>query len=288
MSGFVTDPGSPTYASGVLGDDEAWSLLRGLRKRSTHSEGPAAPFSPLDAITPMARRLLDLYLPLCAAHGHCLIVAHLAQSLDGCVATRTGESRYVTGEEDLRHTHRMRALFDVVLVGATTVAVDDPLLTTRLVPGDQPVRVVFDPRGRLAHDRRIFTDGVATTMVVVGEEHAHRHAALSPRVELLPFPLDDGRLPLARVVEALGSRGLFRIFVEGGGATVSRFIEAGLLDRLQIAVAPTLFRSAPAIDAVGVRGSWFGNRDHVRAFLLGRDILFDCDLQASEVQREAS
>lgn len=272
----------------MLGHDEAWALLRDLRKRSTHSEGGGVSGVQLDATTPTARQLLELYLPVCKAPGQCFIVAHLAQSLDGCVATRTGESRYVTGDEDLRHTHRMRALFDVVLVGATTVMIDDPRLTTRLVPGDQPVRVVLDPHARLPHDRRIFTDGAATTLMVVGEGHVRRHAALHPGVEVLPFPLENGRLPLARVIETLASRGLLHIFVEGGGVTVSRFLEAGLLHRLQIAVAPTMFRSVPAIDIVGFRGAWYGRRDQVRAFVLGRDVLFDCELREGDLHREAS
>jgi riboflavin-specific deaminase-like protein len=172
----------------------------------------------------------------------------------------------------------MRALFDVVLVGATTVLLDDPRLTTRLVPGDQPVRVVLDPHARVPHDRQVFCDGAAETLVVVGAEYAALHEALEPNVELLSFPLEEGQLPLTELLELLRVRGLSRVFVEGGGVTVSRFLEAGLLDRLQVAVAPTLIRAAPALDVPGLSPDLLQGNG-ARAFLLGSDVLFDCDLR---------
>src|SRR5438067_8617991 len=93
---------------------------------------------------------IDLYLPICSATAaRPLTVGHLGQSLDGFIATHSGESQWVTGEENMRHMHRLRALCDAVIVGAGTVAVDDPLLTTRLVEGSNPLRVVLDPARRL-------------------------------------------------------------------------------------------------------------------------------------------
>ena len=75
---------------------------------------------------------------------------YVASSLDGFIATPGGDSRFVTGPDNILHLHRMRALSDAVVVGAQTVAADDPRLTTRMVPGDSPVRVVLDPRRRLS------------------------------------------------------------------------------------------------------------------------------------------
>src|SRR5689334_1324459 len=103
--------------------------------------------------------LIDLYLPICSAtDARPITVGHLGQSLDGFIATHAGESQYVTGEENIHHLHRLRALCDAVVVGAGTVAADDPQLTTRHVSGPSPVRVVLDPSRRLADHYRVFTD----------------------------------------------------------------------------------------------------------------------------------
>src|SRR5512134_3304030 len=116
------------------------------------------------------RALLDLYAPLCNAHvGRPLTVAHLGQSLDGHIATASGDSYYVTGPDNVRHLHRLRALSDAIVVGATTVARDDPQLTVRHVEGANPVRVVLDPSARLDASRRVFSDDAAPTLVVHAE-----------------------------------------------------------------------------------------------------------------------
>ena len=111
--------------------------------------------------------LLDLYLPICSATvEHPITVGHLGQSLDGFIATHAGESRYVTGQENIVHLHRLRALCDAVVVGARTVASDNPRLTTRLVEGPNPLRVIMVPARRLDASHRVFTDQEADTLYV--------------------------------------------------------------------------------------------------------------------------
>jgi riboflavin-specific deaminase-like protein len=172
----------------------------------------------------------------------------------------------------------MRALFDAVVVGATTAVLDDPRLTTRLVPGRQPVRIVLDPQGRVPHSRHLFHDGKAKTVVVSGAEHAHRHAGLGGHVEVVAVPLEDGELPLRTVLNELSARGLRRVFIEGGGVTVSRFMAAGLVDRLEVAVAPRIIGVGEA--AITLDGSAaFLKNSRCRRFLLGQDVLFDFDLR---------
>jgi diaminohydroxyphosphoribosylaminopyrimidine deaminase/5-amino-6-(5-phosphoribosylamino)uracil reductase len=269
-------------------EEEAWDFVRSLLGR--HSS-PRTPRITVDAesgawmatagVSAEAKRILDLCVPLCVGpRMEELVVAHLGQSLDGRVATPPGAPRLITGAEDHRHTHRLRALSDAVVVGATTAVVDDPELTTRYVPGDLPTRVVLDPAGRCPHGLRLFSDGKAPTMVLVGLEWADRHAALPASVEVVPLALSDGSIPIRDVLRTLADRGLRRVFVEGGGVTVSRFLEAGAVDRLHVAVASKIIGTgAPALQLGGL-GAAFYSTAPARTYLLGTDVLFDCDLRA--------
>src|ERR1700704_1197668 len=113
------------------------------------------------------RALIELYLPICSATpADPITVGHLGQSLDGFIATHSGESQFVTGQENILHLHRMRALCDAVVVGAGTVAADDPQLTVRHVPGPSPLRIVLDPTRRLAEHYRVFNDDGAVTLYI--------------------------------------------------------------------------------------------------------------------------
>ena len=224
-----------------------------------------------------AARLLDLYLPLCRDCPKRFVVGHLGQSLDGRIATANGASQWVTGVEDIVHNHRMRALFDAVVVGAGTIRHDDPKLTVRAVAGDHPVRVVLDPKRRLSGDFGVFTDGAAPTLLLCDATLASPGERLGA-AEVVGVPLDsDGCLCPRAVLECLSARGLRRVFVEGGGVTISRFLGARCLDRLQITIAPLILGSGrpgivlPEIDQVGA-----GLRPQMRRFELGADVLFEC------------
>jgi diaminohydroxyphosphoribosylaminopyrimidine deaminase / 5-amino-6-(5-phosphoribosylamino)uracil reductase len=169
-----------------------------------------------------------------------------------------------------------------------------PQLTTRLVPGPNPVRVVIDPDRRLGEHYRVFTDGAAPTLLVCRADAAARqegHDAAPVRHEAAParhgaahvlaIGERDGALDLAALLAALHARGYPRVFVEGGGRTVSAFLAAGLLDRLQIAVAPLLIgdgRPAIRLAAPGRLGEC--RRPRFRVYRMGDDMLYDCDLAA--------
>jgi riboflavin-specific deaminase-like protein len=227
-----------------------------------------------------ARRLLDLYLPLCRGARSSLVVAHLGQSLDGRIAAANGESRWVTGHEDVVHNHRMRALFGAVVVGAGTVRYDDPQLTVREVPGEHPVRVVLDPARRLGPGYRVFQDGEADTLVLCDAALAQPGERLG-QAEVIGVPLEDSHLAPRAVLECLAARGLERVFIEGGGVTVSRFLSAGCLDRLQITVAPVILGSGrPSLTLPEIDGPAAGLRPPSRRFELGEDILIECCFDA--------
>ena len=233
-----------------------------------------------DGLDPSTRDFLELYLPFCEreADGGTQVVGHLGQSLDGCIATHTGDSCFVTGQENIRHLHRMRALADAVVVGAGTVASDDPRLTTRLVPGSNPVRVVLDTRRRLPADHRVFTDGVAPTLLCCAEGLAQKPQG---RCDVLGLPAQGGRLDLRALVQALQRRGLCRLFVEGGGVTVSRFLAQGLLQRLQIAVAPLVIgHGRPGVTLPPRPALSDALRPVARVYRMGQDMLYDFDLRA--------
>jgi len=224
--------------------------------------------------------LLELYAPLCFALAERpLTIAHLGQSLDGYIATASGDSYYVTGPDNVRYLHRLRALCSAIVVGAGTVERDDPQLTVRYVEGANPVRVVLDPSARLDAQRRVFTDGAAPTLVV----HAAGLDAPAPgSAEIVRVPVEGGRLNLAVLLEQLRERGLATVFVEGGGSTVSRFLEAGLLDRLHVAIAPLVLGSGrPGLTLPARERLSECLRPAHRVFTMGGDVLFDCDLRSA-------
>ncbi|HEV2675321.1 MAG TPA: RibD family protein [Aliidongia sp.] len=222
-------------------------------------------------------RLLELYLPLAIRPQLPFTIAHLGQSLDGRIAAANGASRWVTGPEDLLHNHRMRALADAILVGADTVRLDDPQLTVRRCPGENPVRVVLDPMLGLGPDYALFRDAAAATLVITAADRDPPPRL--GRAEVVTVPrAADGTLDCRAIIALLGARGLGWVFVEGGGVTVSRFLAQGALDRLQLTISPLIIGSGrPGIQLPEIQDLAQGLRPRLRRFALGDDMLFECD-----------
>ena len=232
-----------------------------------------------------AQELLDLYCPFATKDQH-VVTAHLGQSMDGFIATTNGKSHYINGQKNIIHLHRMRALADAVLVGSNTVQNDNPQLTTRLVDGPNPVRVAIDPNLRLSPTHHIFTQPDAPTLVLCGEDIVDKTRHSAPHVEILPLPSTNGRIRPSDCCQTLASRGLKNLLIEGGGETVSQFVNAGTVHYLQIALAPIfLGEGKRGLQIPAVAGPNAALRLKTLKYHMGDDVLYHWRLTKHPAER---
>ncbi|RMH08689.1 MAG: bifunctional diaminohydroxyphosphoribosylaminopyrimidine deaminase/5-amino-6-(5-phosphoribosylamino)uracil reductase RibD [Aquificota bacterium] len=178
------------------------------------------------------------------------ITLKLAQSIDGCIATKRGDSKWITSRESRDFAHRLRAEATAVLVGINTVLRDDPLLTIRAFPWErQPLRVVLDPELKIPMECNLVKDPSAKTLVFTSSEKEEKIKALEEvGVEVvLQKPLS-----LRGVLDELFAREVMHLLVEGGARTVSGFIKEGLYDRFFVFFAPILIGDGVKISDLGV------------------------------------
>lgn len=231
--------------------------------------------------TDAAKDLLTLFLPLCrplvgVRNQH--VVAQLGQSLDGRTATERGACQVINGKDGITHLHRIRALSDAVVIGAGTATADNPQLTVRKVDGVNPVRVVIDPRKRVPANHHLFTDEQAPTLRLVSGTFVPGSKLVPTKgvieVPCLPPAGQPGDPVL--ILSVLASFGLKRIFIEGGGLTVSSFLKARLLNRMHVMVAPMIIGSGqPAFSLPEIDSIDQALRPSATMVNLGSDMLFD-------------
>lgn len=271
-------------APAELTPDEAWQALCRARRRLRAADAddaataitvaPDGTWQVPGRVGPDARELLDCLAPLVARPGR-LVIGQLGQSLDGRIATESGHSHYINGLEARVHLHRLRALVDAVVIGAGTAIADDPRLTVRHVEGPQPVRVVLDPRGRVPEDGHLLRSGDAPTLHLVAD-HIRPREPTSGHVRRLPLPCHaDAGFPPAVVLDTLASHGLTRVLIEGGGITLSRFLDVGALHRLHLLVAPLLIGPGRGLSTAPIHTLEDALRPGTRRFSFGADTLFD-------------
>lgn len=180
------------------------------------------------------------------------VTVHYAQTLDGRLATRTGQSQWISGSAALRLAHQLRAEHQAVMVGVGTVRADNPRLTVRLVPGESPARVIVDSTLRLPLDAHVLTDGAARTLVATTDRAGRREidAVRRQGAEILVVDQNaSGRVDLLDLLHRLAGLGFSSLLIEGGAALITSALRCGLVDRLVVCIAPKVIGSG--IEAVG-------------------------------------
>ena len=217
-----------------------------------------------------AQRLNEFYVKH-RETGRPFVSAKFAMSLDGKIATRTGDSRWITGEAARRHGHMLRHRHDAILVGINTVVADDPELTARADNDDlrQPLRIVLDSQLRIRQSARVVG---ANTLIATTKPGRVGLA----EVLTLP-PAADGRVSLPDLLDELGRRDILSVLLEGGGEAHAGFFEAGLVDKVYAYVAPKLVGGKQAPGPIGGRGidhlADAAGLDDVDVVRLGEDFL---------------
>jgi GTP cyclohydrolase II len=222
--------------------------LQTKHRRMGHTS-PSGPEPP-----PVAGPALDVRALLGAISTHPnrpYVVLKFAQTLDGRIATRTGDSKWISGEAERRASHALRAACDAVLVGVGTVIADDPQLTVRLVAGSSPIRIVLDSTLRLPANANVLDEQACTILATTERSSAEGRRQL--RARGVGVRVVDAEPPwgvsLPATLALLRASGVRSLLVEGGAAVITSFLRARLADRVVAGIAPTIVGAGK--DAVG-------------------------------------
>lgn len=182
-----------------------------------------------------------------------LVTMKFAQTLDGRIATTTGDSRWISSAEFRRLAHQLRATNDAVMVGIETVLTDDPQLTVRLVKGRNPTRVILDTRLRIPLDAEVVQSREVAPTLIATTSRANEKKLPRLRemgIEVLIIPEDEaGEVDLRNLLRALGERNISSLLVEGGAGVITSLLRQNLADRVILAIAPKIM--GKGIEAVG-------------------------------------
>ena len=178
------------------------------------------------------------------------LMAHLAQSLDGKIAAVNGNSQWLSNEANLKHAHRLRALHDAVMVGAVTATLDNPKLTVRLVPGKHPTPVIIEGQNDLRVDDLHMMALHERVIVLCPQEKQDRVLPQAAKEKILELPISSTKdsqerpvLAPSEILKVLYENGISSIFLEGGGQTVSYFLQADCIELLHLHFSPLILGS---------------------------------------------
>jgi diaminohydroxyphosphoribosylaminopyrimidine deaminase/5-amino-6-(5-phosphoribosylamino)uracil reductase len=248
----------------AAGENRVARVVVGCRDPNPHVEGQGAEklrAAGIEVIIGVREDKANAWIAPWAKHitvGLPYVSLKLALSLDGRIATRTGESKWVTGPDARAKVHLLRAKSDGIAIGIGTALADDPRLTVRDAPGDSPLRIIFDTKLRLPPASRLVQTARETpTLVLCGlDAPAEAEDQLSAHgVECLRSPLSaEGRLDVLAALRSLAQRGIVSLMVEGGAELAGSFLAGRFADELHVFVAPILLGPrgrAGAVDWAG-------------------------------------
>ena len=212
------------------------------------------------------------------------VILKCAATLDGRIATRTGDSRWVTGEKARRFVHRLRHAVDAILVGVGTVRADNPRLTTRLdaAKGKDPVRIVLDTHLSTPADAAILAlDSDADTILVSAKKAAKTKRKQLQRdgVRIIEQPLKKGRIDLASLMMRLGSEGITSLLIEGGGTVSASALRTGIVDKVLFFYAPKILGGDDGVPICRGAGPALMKDsiqlEHIRVQRFARDVMIE-------------
>ena len=219
------------------------------------------------------------------ATGRPWVLAKWAMTLDGKIATHTGHSEWVSGDVSRAHVHGLRNTLDAILVGAGTVRLDDPKLTCRMDGGRDPIRVLLDSQLSVDPSARVFDTPGTLVFCASTAPTTSYEPLLNKGAQIIPVPRTAGKLDVVNVLEELGSRGIASVLVEGGGAVLGSFFDAGMVDHVMTFVAPKIAGGAEApgpVAGVGVSQMWDSRRlTNVSFRQSGDDLLIEGDVEGT-------
>lgn len=206
-----------------------------------------------------AREINEAYIKYITT-GVPFVTVKFAMSLDGKIATRSGDSKWISSSGSRRCVHSLRYINDAIMVGVNTVLADDPQLTSRCgerggKTRKQPLRVIVDSLGRTPLTARIFSEP-GETLLALGRpvDPVVAKALAQTGAELVELPAEDGFVDLGELLRILGQREITSVLVEGGGTLLGSLFDRRLVDKVVVFVSPVVIGGAEAVTAVGGRG----------------------------------
>lgn len=209
------------------------------------------------------------------------VILKIAQSLDGKIATSTGESKWITGKDSRRYAHRLRSEVDVVLVGIGTVLKDNPSLTSRIKGGRNPYRIIVDSKLRIPLNAKVLKHKDHKTIIAAIQNTQKKKIDMLKNlgIQVLTIKDKEGKVDLSALMKELGKLNMVSIMIEGGSSINASALLSGIVDKIMVFIAPIIIGGTDAITSVGEKSPTL-LKDAIRikepqVKKIGRDVLLE-------------